>query len=114
MQAQFVHNGDFIDYTPDADVAAGEVVVQDALVGIATRPIAANTLGSLAVRGVFKVAASDAFPSLGPVYWNESSKEAKPDILASAGDVYMGVNIDTGNGSVVTVLLGGYQPAKSA
>ena len=51
--ATFVHEGNSIDYTPGADVALGAVVVQSDLVGVAQRPIAANTLGSLAVVGVF-------------------------------------------------------------
>jgi predicted RecA/RadA family phage recombinase len=31
-QAQFIHDGDAIDYTPGADVAAGDVVVLSDLV----------------------------------------------------------------------------------
>ena len=48
----FVHDGDAIDYTPTADVAAGAVVVQGELVGVAKLAITANKLGSLAVKGV--------------------------------------------------------------
>ena len=36
-QAQFIHDGDEIDYTPGADVSAGDVVVQGDLVGV-TKP----------------------------------------------------------------------------
>jgi predicted RecA/RadA family phage recombinase len=43
----FVHDGEAIDYTPAADVAAGAVVVQGELVGVAKQPIAANKLGAL-------------------------------------------------------------------
>lgn len=39
-QATFVHDGRAIDYTPGGDVAAGDVVVQGELVGIAKTPIA--------------------------------------------------------------------------
>ena len=52
-QAVFVHDGAAIDYTPTADVAAGEVVVLGDLVGVAKQPIPANTPGALAVEGVF-------------------------------------------------------------
>jgi len=55
-QATFVHEGEAIDYTPVADVAPGDVVVQSDLIGIAKREIKANTLGALAVEGVFDVA----------------------------------------------------------
>jgi predicted RecA/RadA family phage recombinase len=51
--AQFVQDGDNLDYTPTADVAAGTVVVQANLIGITKKPIPANTLGTLAVKGVF-------------------------------------------------------------
>ena len=56
MQATFIQFGDSIDYTPGANVAAGDVVVQGTLVGAARTSIAASVLGSLAVRGVFDVA----------------------------------------------------------
>ena len=51
--AVFVSEGRAIDYTPTTDVAAGDVVVQGELVGIAKRPIPANTPGALAITGVF-------------------------------------------------------------
>lgn len=38
-----------IDYTPTTGVAAGDVVVQGSLVGIADRDIAANTKGALVI-----------------------------------------------------------------
>jgi predicted RecA/RadA family phage recombinase len=52
-QVIFVHDGDTIDYTPTTDIAAGAVVEQGELVGVATQPIKAGQLGSLAVAGVF-------------------------------------------------------------
>ena len=51
--AKFIQGDDTIDYTPSGDIAAGQVVVQSDLVGVAKTPIKANTLGSLAVEGVF-------------------------------------------------------------
>lgn len=51
--AVFQHGGNAIDHTPTADVAAGDVVVQGDLIGVAKTPIPANTLGALAVVGVF-------------------------------------------------------------
>ena len=44
--ATFVQAGDQIDYTPGAAVAAGDVVVQGDLVGVAKQPIAANAPGA--------------------------------------------------------------------
>ena len=51
--AKFIHDGNSIDYTPSADVAAGDVVVQGESVGIAKTAIAANLIGAIAVTGVF-------------------------------------------------------------
>jgi predicted RecA/RadA family phage recombinase len=51
--ATFVQDGLTVDYTPTSAVAAGDVVVQGELVGVAKVPIAANVLGALAVVGVF-------------------------------------------------------------
>jgi len=51
--ATFVHDGNTIDYTPATDVAAGDVVVQGELIGVAKVPIPADKLGALAVTGVF-------------------------------------------------------------
>jgi len=44
-----------IDYTPSTGVAAGEAVVVGSMVGVASRPIAANELGALNVEGVFSI-----------------------------------------------------------
>ena len=52
--ASTVADGDYFDYTPSSAVAVGDVVVIGAMVAVATRPIAANALGSLAVEGIFE------------------------------------------------------------
>jgi predicted RecA/RadA family phage recombinase len=51
--ATYIQEGDAIDYTPGADVSAGDVIVQNDLVGVAKHDIPANKLGSLSVAGVF-------------------------------------------------------------
>jgi len=72
MQATFVHDGLAIDYTPGADVSAGDVVVQGGMVGIAKLDISSGVLGALALSGVFDVAkAEEAFASVGgKIYWD--------------------------------------------
>ncbi len=79
-QATFVHEGASIDYTPGAAVAAGDVVVQGELVGVAKTPIAANALGSLAVTGVFDFAKATgggtAIAVGANVYWDDTSNVA--------------------------------------
>jgi len=75
-QATFVSDGHAIDYTPGSAVAAGDVVVQTDLVGVATRPIAANDLGSLAICGVFDFAKSAGVAyAVGVIlYWDNTNK----------------------------------------
>ncbi len=55
MQAQFIHDGKQIDFTPDVDVPVGSIVIQGDLVGITKRDLKADTLGSIAVEGVFDI-----------------------------------------------------------
>jgi len=70
-QAQFVHDGDAIDHTPVAAVAAGAVVEVGNRVLVAKRDIAANTLGALATRGIFDVAKVSGAISAGDgIYWD--------------------------------------------
>lgn len=72
--ATFIQEGSAIDYTPGADVAAGDVVVQGDLVGITRLAIKASVLGALAVTGVFEVPkATGGGTALGVgtiVYWD--------------------------------------------
>ncbi len=76
-QAIFRHDGGSIDYTPAADVAAGDVIVQGELVGVAKLDIKANTLGALAVAGVFDFAKATgggtAITAGANVYWDDTN-----------------------------------------
>ncbi|MFB3894448.1 MAG: DUF2190 family protein [Phycisphaerae bacterium] len=78
--ATFVHDGLTIDYTPGADVAAGAVVVQGELVGVAKVPIPANALGALAVTGVFDfpkaAGAGTAITAGANCYWDAANQRA--------------------------------------
>ncbi len=79
-QATFVHEGCSIDYTPSADVAVGDVIVQADLVGVAKQAITANKLGALAVEGVFDFAKATGGGSgiaVGTtVYWDDTNNVA--------------------------------------
>ncbi len=71
MQAIYIQRGEVIDYTPSVNIAAGQVVVQNGLVGIARTPIAANALGSLAVVGLFRVVKANLEINSGAaLYWD--------------------------------------------
>lgn len=76
--ATYVQLGEYIDYTPSADVAAGDVVVQGNLVGIATRAISSGNLGALAVSGVYDVTKESAttFSAGDYVYWDATNSVA--------------------------------------
>ncbi len=78
--ATFVQDGRTIDHTPGSDVAAGAVVVQGELVGVAKVPIPANTLGALAVEGVFDFAKATgggtAITAGANCYWNAGAQQA--------------------------------------
>lgn len=70
-QGAFIQEGASIDYTPGSAVAAGAVVVQNKLVGIAKKAIAASTLGALAIDGVFDVVKANGAIAAGiALYWD--------------------------------------------
>ena len=81
--ATYVQAGDQIDYTPGAAVAAGDVVVQGDLIGVAKQPVAANALGALAVAGVFDfpkaTGGGSAIAAGATVYWDVADQQAKTD-----------------------------------
>ena len=83
MTAKFVQTGHSIDYTPGADVASGDVVVQGDLVGVAKLDIKANILGALAVTGVFDfpkdTGSSSAISAGAKVYWDAVNEVATTD-----------------------------------
>lgn len=78
--AQFIHDGNSIDHTPSADVGAGDVVVQNDLVGVAKLDIPAGTLGALSVTGVFDVpkatGGGTAIDTGVTLYWHTDVKQA--------------------------------------
>lgn len=75
VQAQYVQEGNYIDYTPGSAVAAGDVVVQGDLVAVAKGDIAANKLGALAVGGVFDFAKNTGVAyTVGQIlYWDDTN-----------------------------------------
>jgi predicted RecA/RadA family phage recombinase len=88
-QATFVQDGASIDYTPVADVAAGDVVVQGDLVAVAKLDIKANKLGALATGGVFDFAknAGVAYTVGTILYWDDAANVVT---TTSAGNKQIG------------------------
>ncbi len=90
-QAIYVQAGGAVDYTPVSAVVAGQVIVLDGRIAIATRPIAAAALGALATTGIFKmVKKNEEIAGGAAVYWDADGDPYGGDagtgaITASAG-----------------------------
>ena len=88
MSVKYIQTGDAVDYTPGANVAAGDVVVQGELVGVAKLDIQTGKLGALAVTGLFdfpKAAGAGTGIAAGTrVYWDVAEQVAKADSEAGA------------------------------
>lgn len=88
MSVDYVQAGESVDYTPAADVTAGDVIVQGDLVGVAKKDIKANVLGAVAVDGVFDfpkaTGGGTAIAAGANVYWDAGDGEAKEDAEAGA------------------------------
>lgn len=94
VDAQFIQRGSTLDYTPNADIAAGESVLVGDRVGFTVRAIKANEMGAIAVRGVFDLPkASGGSTAIGDgvrVYWDNTNKV----ITATAGsNKYLGKTV---------------------
>lgn len=107
--ATMVQEGLSIDYTPPADMAAGDVLDCGTFIAIALVPIAANTQGALQIRGTFDInkAAGLAVTFGATVYWDNTNKVVTPtgpaDATAGkcvraalAGDAVVRVNLTPG------------------
>ena len=95
-------------YTPSSAVAAGDVVVLTDGIAVASRPIAANTLGAVEVEGVFTVPKAAEALTLGAVvYWNTTNsnvtatatgnkRAGKVATAAVSGDATVWVDLNRG------------------
>ena len=97
-------DGRVVDYTPSAAVAAGDVVLQGAMIGIAPEPIAAGVKGALAVSGIaqFVKGTGDSGLTVGAkAYWNDATKVATSTV---GSNCYLG-KVVIGTTSEVLVLV---------
>ena len=112
MNAVFRQRGDAIDYIPEADVAAGDVVVQNDLVGIAKLDITAGVRGALALTGVYTIpkatGAGTAIDAGVKLHWNASGAvvgigySASGSISADAITIGMDVTPSISGGQIHT------------
>jgi predicted RecA/RadA family phage recombinase len=94
MGAIYVQTGNAVDFTPAVNISAGDVVVQNDLIGVAKLDIPAGGLGVLAMSGVydFPKAAGQVIGAGSKLYWDEAEKIAKPDDEAGTNK-YIGKSV---------------------
>jgi len=106
MTAIFKQRGDAINHVPTSDVSAGDVVVQEDLIGIAKLDIKANTLGTLALIGVFAMpkatGSGEAIAAGAKVYWDAGNLLATTDD-ASGANKFLGKSILAASDDEATV-----------
>ena len=76
IMTKLIPKDDTINYTPSADVTAGDVVVIGSLIAVASSDIAADTLGAVNVEGVFELpkAITGAIEAGVLVYWDDTAE----------------------------------------
>lgn len=78
--ATYVQSGCNIDYTPTTAKTAGDVVVQNGLLGVVQTDIAANVKGSLTVEGVFRFTKATGAMTIGQiVYFDAANNRVSTD-----------------------------------
>ena len=118
MSAKYIQTGDAVDYTPGANVSAGDVVVQGDLVGVAKLDILTGKLGALALTGLFDfpkaTGTGTAIAAGARCYWDAAEGVAKDDAetganklvgkaVKAAADADATVRIALCSGDAVTV-----------
>ena len=86
MKAKYVQRGDSVDFRPDADMEAGEIVRLGNLIGITKIPIQAGALGAVSVTGVFDVVKPSGITFFigESVYWANGSASKTGTFLGMA------------------------------
>ena len=104
MKARYVQRGESIDYTPEADVAAGDIVKLGKLVGVAKLDIKAGELGALALVGVYEIATGGMAVNAGDlVSVDPATGKACAD--GAAGAVKFGHAVSSATASDAAVLV---------
>lgn len=102
--AQFISQGDRIEYTPSSAKTAGDVVVLGGVVGVVSSTIAANERSSLQIEGVFDFPKQSgvALTAGAKAYWDNTNGYIN---ATSAGNTYAGVvALDAASGATVVRL----------
>ncbi len=102
MSANYYQRGEAIDYTPEADVAAGTIVQIGNLIGVTKLDIPADDLGALALVGVYTLATGGTDVSAGDEVYVDLSAQT---VCASTteGAVKFGYAVDDADTTDATV-----------
>ena len=95
--ATLIQDGDVMDYTPNADITAGDIEVVGELVGVAKTDIGSGDLGSLALGGIYELADAD-------VDGSATDYSQGDQVFLSTGE-YFGVAVADGSGTTVEARL---------
>lgn len=92
MDARYIQRSESVDLVPDRNIAAGEIVIRNNLVGIAKLPIRRGELGSLALSGVFDVVkpARCGFSAGAAVFWDVERRSA-----VTSGETLLGLAVQS-------------------
>ncbi|MEG1926252.1 MAG: DUF2190 family protein [Ruthenibacterium sp.] len=105
MNARYVVDAGGVQYTPNTNVSAGDIVVQSGLIGVAKCDITSGSVGYLAIEGTYEMKKPEAqvFDAGTKVYWNTISGCTS----TASGNVLVGMAAETviGGDTVVRVLL---------
>lgn len=81
--ATIISDGLTVNYTPGSDVAAGAVVRQNTLIGVATSPISSGKLGAIRVTGIVRIpkptGAGTDYAAGVLIYWDVADQQGNVD-----------------------------------
>ena len=91
----YISDGRYVPFTPTADVAAGSVIVQGELVGVAIQDLPANRPGDLCVDGYVRfpkaTGGGSGFAAGTVLYWDAGAQKATSNANGGANK-YLGKN----------------------
>lgn len=101
MQAKYIQRGEIIDYTPGSNTSAGTVVFLGGVCGITKLDIPANTLGALALTGVYEFAkaSGSAIDAGAALYWDSTNSR----VTATPNAKYLGIAVAAAVSAATTV-----------
>ena len=105
MVAKYVSAGMTIDITAEKDIAVGDVVIVEELVGVAVRDIAKDAAGALAISGIYEFPTDATEIKQGkPVYWDKAQSKV---VTTAESNKYIGKVAKTSaeGATVVAVIL---------